>query len=287
MTLITSPPFKKPRRSDPCFCGSQLKFKSCCGDLSENRRIPHGIDIIEKFLTADECSELVKVADGSPKYWLDVEVDDSTTGEKAQLKNKKIRNTRGVRLGKHAKLFEDHFWRAWTQTVPDTVGKTIEHYEPFEMLCYSAGGFYVTHGDAERYSPEKKLWERTFDRDLSMLFYINDNFTGGQLHFPNFDYAYQPKAGDLVIFPSDHRYIHQAQPVISGRRYALVSWAAVKGGPRSFSQAREGVIFTDDKPVVAVAPADAKKVSWLNRVKNKILGNPDNPDNPDNNNSSR
>ena len=36
----------------------------------------------------------------------------------------------------------------------------------------------------------------------------------------------------LVAFPSDHRYLHAAETIESGNRYALVSWAAIRGSQR-------------------------------------------------------
>jgi hypothetical protein len=32
----------------------------------------------------------------------------------------------------------------------------------------------------------------------------------------------------MIAFPSDHRYIHAAEPLISGTRFAVVSWAKAK-----------------------------------------------------------
>ena len=59
--------------------------------------------------------------------------------------------------------------------------------------------------------------------DLSGVIYLNDNFTGGELYFPELDHSYTPKSGSLVIFPSP--YIHQINKVISGYRYAIPLWA--------------------------------------------------------------
>jgi predicted 2-oxoglutarate/Fe(II)-dependent dioxygenase YbiX len=66
------------------------------------------------------------------------------------------------------------------------------------------------------------------DRDYSMLFYVNDDYEGGHINCLMFNYRYEPRRGDLVLFPSDHRYVHTAEPVTRGNRYAIVSWAAVK-----------------------------------------------------------
>jgi hypothetical protein len=54
------------------------------------------------------------------------------------------------------------------------------------------------------------------------VIYINDDFTGGELHFPEIDITYVPKKGALIVFPSSDEYLHGVKPVGAGpTRYAL------------------------------------------------------------------
>jgi hypothetical protein len=54
------------------------------------------------------------------------------------------------------------------------------------------------------------------------VLYINDDFTGGELHFPTIDVTYRPEKGALIIFPSADDYLHGVLPVGPGPiRYAL------------------------------------------------------------------
>jgi predicted 2-oxoglutarate/Fe(II)-dependent dioxygenase YbiX len=110
----------------------------------------------------------------------------------------------------------------------------IRDWEPLQLLHYGAGGHYIPHVDAETlYTDEDglELWEKTLDRDISVVYFLNDDFEGGELFFPNLDLLIQPEAGTLVCFPSDHNYIHGVKPVTSGRRYSVVTWMRVKGMP--------------------------------------------------------
>ena len=54
---------------------------------------------------------------------------------------------------------------------------------------------------------------------FSLVTYINDDYEGGELVFPNQDVKLKPKAGSLVMFPSQKPYIHQALPITSGNKY--------------------------------------------------------------------
>lgn len=107
-------------------------------------------------------------------------------------------------------------------------------YEPLQVLHYGIGGHYIPHVDAETlYTDDDglQLWEKTLDRDLSLVYFLNDDFTGGELFFPDLDLVINPEAGTLVCFPSDHNFIHGVRPVIAGHRYTIVTWARVSGTP--------------------------------------------------------
>lgn len=64
----------------------------------------------------------------------------------------------------------------------------------------------------------------------SMLFYINDDYEGGELYFPALHFEYKPKAGDFITFPSYEKYTHGVKPVLSGsNRYVLAGFAWASG----------------------------------------------------------
>lgn len=120
----------------------------------------------------------------------------------------------------------------WRNTVSPYFGADIESFEAPEVLRYREGGEYRPHSDAESFITEEKRWTRSLDRDLSILLYLNDDFAGGEIVFHNFGMQLKPGRGLLIAFPADHRYVHAAMPVKTGVRYAVVSWAAVRGTPR-------------------------------------------------------
>jgi len=57
------------------------------------------------------------------------------------------------------------------------------------------------------------------DLAFSLVAYINDDYEGGEIHFPDQNITIKPKAGSLIIFPSQLPYIHEVKPIISGTRY--------------------------------------------------------------------
>lgn len=54
---------------------------------------------------------------------------------------------------------------------------------------------------------------------LSIVLYLNDNYEGGELYFPNQGIQFKPKRGAAYFFPGDKEYIHGVTEVKSSLRY--------------------------------------------------------------------
>ena len=87
-------------------------------------------------------------------------------------------------------------------------------HEAYTILKYGQGQKFVNHIDDHR----------DFHRRISTVYYLNDNYTGGEIVFPRFGITYKPAADELLIFPSTYVYNHSVLPIIEGTRYAVVSW---------------------------------------------------------------
>ena len=99
------------------------------------------------------------------------------------------------------------------------------------ILRYGIGGYYRPHADSDEFNTKTNKWEKTQDVDLSFLLYLDDDYEGGEINFPNFGFQLRPRAGMLLMFPSDCRYLHGVLPVTAGVRHSIVSWCNIH--PRS------------------------------------------------------
>ena len=104
----------------------------------------------------------------------------------------------------------------------------FKSYEPVQFLGYPVGGHYVGHNDGETFNMETRQWERCMDRDVSFLFYLNDQYGGGELEFYDLGLTIKPKKGMMIAFPSYKEFAHKVHPVTWGHRYTLVSWVATQ-----------------------------------------------------------
>ena len=113
-------------------------------------------------------------------------------------------------------------------------GIEIDSSEVPQVLSYGVGGHYKPHIDGESIWVTPKgehIWKKSTDRDISMVFYLNDDFEGGDFIFPEHHIRVRPEPGMMVCFPSSHHYMHGVEPVTRGKRYSIVCWATVKGQP--------------------------------------------------------
>lgn len=119
----------------------------------------------------------------------------------------------GAFLSLLSKLFYDSF---------DPVEKEysanfgVEHrnHFPWDILKYGIGQNFTNHIDDH---PD-------YHRRISLVYYMNDDYLGGEIVFPRFGISYKPKANELLMFPSTYTYNHSVVPVTNGTRYAVVSW---------------------------------------------------------------
>ena len=87
-------------------------------------------------------------------------------------------------------------------------------HEHYQMLKYDQGEEYKGHYDGGT----------PIGRSISCLCYLNDDFEGGELEFPNFHVKIKPEPGMLILFPSNYAYLHIAHPVTAGTKYSMVTW---------------------------------------------------------------
>lgn len=90
----------------------------------------------------------------------------------------------------------------------------VANDEGYQVLKYRPNEFYKRHVDDSKHKR----------RVVSGIIYLNDDYEGGELHFPFLDYKLKPKANTAVLFPSNFCFEHEACPVISGTKYAAVTW---------------------------------------------------------------
>lgn len=105
----------------------------------------------------------------------------------------------------------------WTRWLPEG-SHLASRSSGYDLLRYRKGQHFETHTDRVRGDTVLGL------RVLSAVAFCNEDFEGGELEFPRHDLRIRPRAGMLVLFPSDFTFPHRACDVIAGTKYSCVTW---------------------------------------------------------------
>jgi hypothetical protein len=90
------------------------------------------------------------------------------------------------------------------------------------MVRWLPGQFQMPHADKELHTGPDAGKPNDFPYyDIAGLFYVNDDYEGGELYFPNQGIQFKPKRGAAYFFPGDMNYIHGVTEIKSGIRYTV------------------------------------------------------------------
>lgn len=104
-------------------------------------------------------------------------------------------------------------------------GIDFPNVEMFSILRYQAGEGYRRHVDNLLLASRMmEVAQGIPTRDISIVGYLNQNFTGGETFFDRQDVKVTPQTGSVLVFPAYFTHPHQALPVKSGVKYAFTSW---------------------------------------------------------------
>jgi hypothetical protein len=73
----------------------------------------------------------------------------------------------------------------------------------------------------EHMGPHVDLNDRNQYIQYTIVVYLNDDYVGGELHFPNHDITVKPIAGSIAMYPSGHPYLHESINITNGRKMLI------------------------------------------------------------------
>ena len=229
----------------------QLSNYVYCDDLFDTIEIPHAIFsspykdypylIIKNFFSKEECKVLAQLVQ-----------DESHSKQKAEVRKEGgsniVESYRKTNIGKLDHYYEKHYaeqFNKYKAEIEAYFSVAMSQATKVQVLEYREGFFYVKHADDSSELINKAKETVGFkvvapQRKLSSVLFITSyvrtsevdtqSFTGGELLF---NYLYdsegkmmkiEPKAGDMIVFPSNPYFSHEVLPVTEGYRLTLVQW---------------------------------------------------------------
>ena len=183
----------------------------------------HDYDIkeIPNFLTHEECNKIIELSKGnmvsSKVYSHDEDLFDTKTriSEQCWLKDDNI-------------IIKDI-----TERIKLHTNTYNNYYEELQVVNYKPGGFFVPHYDACVGDKDtcQRMNQNNGPRYLTVLFYLNDNFDGGETIFPKINKLVKPEKGKAVIFQNVNnngviinQALHGGEPVKNGEKWIANKW---------------------------------------------------------------
>ena len=186
------------------------------------------IKIYDDVLRKDSLENFVKICNEKKEF-----VDAPIVGpeENPILVNKKVRDVKVWELGNvNQKFRTDVYWanyfcNIFTQHInkyENDIGmlyKNNTKVSAMQVLKYENHGHYTYHVDHNRAIP----------RTISCIYFVNDNYEGGELFFKFLgsmqEIKIEKKANRLIVWPSNFLFPHMVKKVDKGIRYSVVAWA--------------------------------------------------------------
>jgi hypothetical protein len=92
--------------------------------------------------------------------------------------------------------------------------------ESVSIVYYPTGSYNTMHAD--NCSVDNGVVTRVKEWTHTGIIFLNDNFTGGELVYPNQGCVFLPTVGTMVITPAGEEYVHYVNQITSGERFTLV-----------------------------------------------------------------
>jgi prolyl 4-hydroxylase len=104
-------------------------------------------------------------------------------------------------------------------------GVPFSYAELYSLDRYYPGQSHKRHFDGliltDRYA---ELAKNIPARDVSIIIFLNDTFTGGDLVFDRQSIKVKPAIGSAILFPACYTHAYQTLPVLQGCKYTVTAW---------------------------------------------------------------
>ena len=157
--------------------------------------VPPGILIIKKYLDSATCEFIVDYANQQAGEKSTVQSLDKLEAGQIVARESTERITEFVDIAGINDFVNSMMKDIFLREVQPFYSTEIEWFECPEILRYHEGGHYEPHSDSENWVAGERKWSRGMDRDFSLLLYLNNDFSGGELDFPHFGFRIRPEAG--------------------------------------------------------------------------------------------
>jgi hypothetical protein len=189
-------------------------YKNYFDKIGSNKE---NIVYIENFINKEDLDKIIN-------YLNQHENNDEFMGGK-DLKDSQIKKE-NPEVGNLLDKYENKVYQEAYKLFTERYGVPINRIPVNSTHCvkWIPGMNSKLHCDCEKPDGTPAFTADFYKYNVSVLMYPNDNYTGGEITFPDYDLVFKPKAGSMIIFPGNGAYKHTVERVKTGTRYTMPSW---------------------------------------------------------------
>jgi hypothetical protein len=180
------------------------------------------IFIIENFLTEEEHSYVMSlIIKSEENSWQNTTIKEIEKKYENNLDQMKIalESRNEFWDDKIFKINDEQCWKSLTKKVNDFFENKYEVNPMYAIQRQQPNTFLKIHFDQGN-NP---------DLEKAVIIYLNDNYNGGELFFPDHNFEIKPPAKSMIIFPGTEDYMHGVKEVLDGpTRYVMPSFGFKK-----------------------------------------------------------
>ena len=86
---------------------------------------------------------------------------------------------------------------------------------------YPKGSYAAPHSDSSELDGTPNAWQMN---KYACILYLNANYEGGAIYFPQHDLDVHPEAGSLLVFEGSHEFLHGVREITDGDRFTILAF---------------------------------------------------------------
>ena len=168
--------------------------------------------VVDNFITNEEIRIVMNFIENNQFLWTNLDPANFWTGRSLDyhvIHDKTVRDIMLTNMNNMINLTKQHS------------GFQELHSDLLQITRWPEGYELRPHADGENSDnqPHPFPW-----RLFGSVIYLNDNFEGGEIHYPLRNISMKPKPGMLSVHPGTLDFLHGVRPVTQGIRYTIASF---------------------------------------------------------------
>lgn len=190
-------------------------------NLSNKKRITKDIVIYENFISKEDCKKMIKALENQSENgkisWMPISFYESYSSVLPKDNDQEV-----IDAGLSPTIFSDI-----ENMMPEAIA-SVHNIDP-KKVCkigyhtqkWEPGAYARVHSDNTDNEGKSGAFARS---KYAGFLYLNDDFKGGLLRFPDQNIEIKPEVGMLAVFDGGFNNMHEVTLIQSGVRYTIGSF---------------------------------------------------------------